>query len=49
LNSPAAEAGCTTILSEDLAGATRIAGIAILNPFAARGLAEQAQRLLSQR
>ncbi|HKO08125.1 MAG TPA: PIN domain-containing protein [Alphaproteobacteria bacterium] len=45
----AAEAGCTTILSEDMAGGTRIGGIAILNPFAARGLAEPVRRLLGQR
>ena len=43
----AAEAGCTTILSEDMAGG--IAGIGILNPFAAGGLAEPVQRLLGQR
>jgi len=44
----AAEAGCTTILSEDMAGGTRIGGIGILIPFAAGGLAEPVQRLLGQ-
>jgi predicted nucleic acid-binding protein len=45
----AAEAGCTTILSGDMAGGARIGGIGILNPFAARGLAEPVRRLLGQR
>ena len=45
----AAEAGCTTILSEDMASGTRIGGIGILNPFGARGLAEPVRRLLGQR
>jgi predicted nucleic acid-binding protein len=45
----AAEAGCTTLLSEDMADGARIGGITVLNPFTAKGLAEPALRLLGRR
>ena len=45
----AAEAGCTVLLSEDMADGARIGGVAILNPFTAKGLAEPALKLLGQR
>jgi len=44
----AAEAGCTLILSEDLADGSRLGGVAIHNPFdPAGGLTPRASRLLS--
>src|SRR5258708_4080002 len=43
----AAEAGCTLILTEDLADGTTLGGVAIHNPFAAAGgLTDQARGLL---
>ena len=45
----AAEAGCRVLVSEDMAQGARIGGIAILNPFAGKGLAEPVRRLLEQR
>lgn len=42
----AAEAGCTAILSEDLADGTTLAGIRIINPFAGDSLSPAAEALL---
>ena len=43
----AAEAGCTLILTEDLADRTTLGAVAIHNPFTARGgLTRRARRLL---
>jgi predicted nucleic acid-binding protein len=42
----AAEAGCTTILSEDMANAARFGSIVVANPFGRGGLGEHAQALL---
>jgi predicted nucleic acid-binding protein len=43
----AAEAGCTTILTEDMGHGTVLQGVRILNPFAADGLTQAAEALLS--
>jgi predicted nucleic acid-binding protein len=43
----AAEAGCTTILTEDLADGSRLFGVRILNPFAGGTLAPDAAALLA--
>jgi predicted nucleic acid-binding protein len=43
----AAEAGCTTILTEDLADRSRLLGVRILNPFAGGALAPDAAALLA--
>lgn len=43
----AAEAGCTTILTEDLADGSRLFGVRILNPFAGTALAPEAAALLA--
>ncbi len=43
----AAEAGCTAILTEDLADGTSLAGVRIINPFAGAGLSPAAEALLS--
>jgi predicted nucleic acid-binding protein len=43
----AAEAGCTTILTEDMGDGTVRHGVRILNPFAADGLTQAAEALLS--
>lgn len=42
----AAEAGCTAILTEDLADGTTLAGIRIINPFAGHALSSDAEALL---
>ena len=43
----AAEAGCTLILTEDLADGTALGGVAVHNPFLPEGrLTERARRLL---
>jgi predicted nucleic acid-binding protein len=45
----AAEAGCTVILTEDMADGSALGGIRIHNPFASTGgLTEEAQRLLAR-
>lgn len=43
----AAEAGCTTILTEDLADGGVLLGVRVLNPFAGSTLAPQAAMLLA--
>ncbi len=43
----AAEAGCTTILTEDLAGGTLLYGVRVLNPFAGSAMAPAAEALLT--
>ena len=43
----AAEAGCTTILTEDLADGSRLLGVRILNPFAGSALTPDAAALLA--
>lgn len=42
----AAEAGCTTILSEDMADSARFGSITVINPFGRDGLAPQAKAVL---
>jgi predicted nucleic acid-binding protein len=42
-----AEAGCTAILTEDLADGSRLFGVRILNPFAGSALAPEAAALLA--
>jgi predicted nucleic acid-binding protein len=42
----AAEAGCTTIFSEDMADGARFGSIAVANPFRRDGLAPHAKALL---
>jgi predicted nucleic acid-binding protein len=42
----AAEAGCTTIFSEDMADGARFGSIAIVNPFGRDGLTPQAKAVL---
>ena len=42
----AAEAGCTAILTEDLADGTELAGIRIIHPFAGQALSPAAEALL---
>ncbi len=43
----AAEAGCTAILTEDLADGTLLAGVRVINPFAGTALAPAAEALLA--
>lgn len=43
----AAEAGCTAILTEDLADNTSLAGVQIGNPFAGAALSAAAEAILS--
>jgi predicted nucleic acid-binding protein len=43
----AADAGCTTILTEDLADGHRLAGVRIINPFAGAALTAAAEALLT--
>lgn len=43
----AAEAGCTTILTEDLADGSLLFGVQIINPFAGAALAPQAEAVLA--
>jgi predicted nucleic acid-binding protein len=43
----AAEAGCTAILTEDLADGTEFAGIRVINPFAGTSLSAAAEALLA--
>ena len=43
----AAEAGCSAILSEDLADGATLVGIRIINPFAGAALSAAAEALLS--
>jgi predicted nucleic acid-binding protein len=43
----AAEAGCTAILTEDMADGSRLLGVRILNPFAGNILAPEAAALLA--
>jgi predicted nucleic acid-binding protein len=42
----AAEAGCTTIFSEDMADGARFGSIAVVNPFRRNGLAPHAKAVL---
>jgi predicted nucleic acid-binding protein len=42
----AAEAGCTRILSEDMADGARFGSIVVTNPFGAKGLSPRAKDLL---
>ena len=42
----AAEAGCSSILTEDMADGTILSGVKVINPFARFGLSEEADRLL---
>ena len=42
----AAEAGCTLVLTEDLADGTTLSGVEIHNPFTRGGLTRRVQRLL---
>jgi len=42
----AAEAGCTTIFSEDMADGARFGSIAVANPFRRDGLTPQAKAIL---
>jgi predicted nucleic acid-binding protein len=42
----AAEAGCTAILTEDLAKDTTLAGVRVINPFAGTSLSAAAEALL---
>ena len=44
----AAEGGCSTILTEDLADGTTMGGVRVLNPFGDIDLTEAAQQLLSR-
>jgi predicted nucleic acid-binding protein len=43
----AAEAGCTAILTEDLANHGSLAGVRIINPFAGAALSPEAEALLT--
>jgi predicted nucleic acid-binding protein len=43
----AAEAGCTAILTEDLATGTTMAGIQVINPFAGAALSAAAEAVLA--
>ena len=43
----AAEAGCTAILTEDLAADTSLAGLRVINPFAGATLSPAADALLA--
>jgi predicted nucleic acid-binding protein len=43
----AAEAGCTAILTEDLAADTTLAGVRVINPFAGATLSTDAETLLA--
>lgn len=43
----AAEAGCTAILTEDLAADTALAGLRVINPFAGATLSTAAEALLA--
>jgi predicted nucleic acid-binding protein len=43
----AAEAGCTAILTEDLADDTTFAGVRVINPFAGTSLSAAAEALLA--
>jgi len=42
----AAEAGCSAILTEDLAEGTMLSGMQAINPFIGSGLSENADRVL---
>ena len=42
----AAEAGCTTIFSEDMADGARFGSIGVANPFGRDGLAQHAKAVL---
>jgi predicted nucleic acid-binding protein len=44
----AAEAGCTAILSEDFPDGDALAGVRVINPFAAGGLSPAAKALLDR-
>jgi len=46
LVSTAAEAGCSAILSEDMADGMLLGGVRVINPFTDRGLSEAADRVL---
>ena len=43
----AAEAGCTAILTEDLADDSTLAGVRVINPFAGTSLSAAAEALLA--
>jgi predicted nucleic acid-binding protein len=43
----AKEAGCTAILTEDLAAVTTLAGVRVINPFAGATLSPDAEALLA--
>ena len=42
----AAETGCTVMLSEDMQNGATLAGLEIVNPFAANGVSRRAAELL---
>jgi predicted nucleic acid-binding protein len=44
----ATEAGCTSILTEDLAHGNVLSGVRIINPFAGAALSAEAEALLTQ-
>ena len=44
----ATEAGCTAILTEDLADGTVLSGVRIINPFAGATLSAKAEALVTQ-
>lgn len=46
LVSTAAEAGCSVILTEDMADGTLLGGVRVINPFTDRGLSEAADQVL---
>jgi predicted nucleic acid-binding protein len=43
----AAEAGCTVVLTEDMAAGSSLHGVGVLNPFAGGGLAPAARSVLT--
>ncbi len=45
----AAEAGCSTVLSEDMSDGTRLGGIVVRNPFGKSGLSDAARKALGMK
>jgi predicted nucleic acid-binding protein len=43
----AAEAGCSSILTEDLADGTILSGVKVINPFTSGGISEAADHVLT--
>jgi predicted nucleic acid-binding protein len=43
----AAEAGCSSILTEDMADGTILSGVRVINPFTSLGISEAADRVLT--